>query len=152
MTYYRRNLPHFQRDDKPHFVTFVTKLRWLLPDWARGIVLSSCLHDDEVNYELDVVVVMPDHAHMIFTPLIDRARMEVVSLVKIMRAIKGASAHQINQRLCRDGAVWQEESFDHVLRSSESLHEKMDYILQNPVRRGLVDDWRKYPWLWKKEI
>jgi REP-associated tyrosine transposase len=151
VTYYRRNLPHFQRDNKPHFVTFVTKLRWTLPDWARDIVLSSCLHDRGVHYELDAVVVMPDHAHMIFTPLIDQRRREVVSLVKIMRAIKGASAHLINKQLCREGAVWQEESFDHVLRSSESLREKMEYIVQNPVRRGLVDDWRRYRWLWQKQ-
>jgi hypothetical protein len=32
----------------------------------------------------------------------------------------------------------QEESFDHVLRSEESLDEKVEYIRQNPVRSGLV--------------
>jgi putative transposase len=41
--------------------------------------------------------------------------------------------------------VWQEEFFDHVLRSSESYSQKWDYVKENPVRAGLVkrsDDWR----------
>jgi REP element-mobilizing transposase RayT len=150
MSFYRRNLPHLQRDNKPHFITFVTKFRWTLPDNAREITLSSCLHDDQLKYALHVAVVMPDHVHVILTPLIDESRREVVSLIQIMGAIKGASAHLINKQLGRDGAVWQEESFDHVLRSSESLDAKIDYILQNPVRKGLVDDWRNYRWLWQK--
>jgi actin-related protein len=46
------------------------------------------------------------------------------------------------------GTVWQEESFDRVLRSSESLDAKIEYVLNNPVRKGLVSDWHHYPWLW----
>jgi len=41
MSFYRRNLPHYQRDYKPHLVTFVTKDRLHLPEWARQIVLES---------------------------------------------------------------------------------------------------------------
>ena len=48
------------------------------------------------------------------------------------------------------GAVWQEESFDHVLRCSEGLEAKVEYVLQNPVRKGLVADWREYPWTWQR--
>jgi putative transposase len=65
-----------------------------------------------------------------------------------MKAIKIASAHKINRRLGHDGTVWQEESFDFVLRSSEDIDAKILYILENPVRRGLVSDWRQYRWLW----
>jgi REP element-mobilizing transposase RayT len=148
VTFYRRNLPHLQRDYKPHFITFVTKFRRVLPDWARDITLASCLHDHETKYRLHVAVVMPDHVHLILTPVTDETRHLVVSLIEIMKAIKGSSAHAINRRLCRHGAVWQEESFDRVLRSSENLDAKIDYILQNPVRRGLVENWRQYCWLW----
>ena len=150
MTFYRRNLPHLQRDSKPHFITFVTKRRWRLPPWARDIVLGCCTHDHGHRYELHVAVVMPDHVHLIFTPLVDEQGRRVVSLAEIMKAIKGASAHVIKRRLQHDGAVWQEESFDRVLRSSESLREKVEYVMQNPVRRGLVADWREYPWSWQK--
>jgi REP element-mobilizing transposase RayT len=151
MQFYRRNLPHLQRDFKPHFITFVTKFRWILPDWAREIVLSSCCHDHRRNYELYVAVVMPDHVHMILTPLVDERRREIVSLIDIMQGIKGASARKINLQMGRHGSVWQEESFDHVLRSSESLDVKVEYVLQNPARKGLVKEWREYPWTWQRQ-
>jgi hypothetical protein len=64
--------------------------------------------------------------------------------------VKGASAHKTNRALGRNGRVWQTESFDHVLRSSDSLDAKVAYVLENPVRRGLVNLWAYYPWLWKK--
>jgi REP element-mobilizing transposase RayT len=148
--FYRRNLPHLQRDYKPHFVTFVTKLRWNLPDRARDITLDCCLHDHESKYRLHVAVVMPDHVHLILTPMTDETRRLIVSLVEIMKAIKGASSHAIKRRLGHQVAVWQEESFDRVLRSSENLDAKIDYVLQNPGRAGLVQDWRKYRWLWRR--
>jgi REP element-mobilizing transposase RayT len=93
---------------------------------------------------------MPDHAHLILTPMTDYVRQLVVSLSEIMKAIKGASAHAINRRLGRNGTVWQQESFDHVLRSAESLDGKIRYVLENPVRRGLVNDWNEYRWLWQE--
>jgi REP element-mobilizing transposase RayT len=148
---YRRNLPHIQKDFTPHFITFCTKSRWILPPEAREITIQSCFHDHRACYELYVAVVMPDHVHLILTPLIDKRRFEIVSLIKIMQAIKGVSARSINQALSRKGPVWQEESFDHVLRSSEGLDAKVEYILQNRVRKGLVQAWRDYRWCWKRE-
>jgi len=151
MQFYRRNLPHLQKDFTPHFITFVSRIRWILPTVARGIVLTCCLHDHRRRYELYVCVVMPDHVHMILTPLIDEERREIFSLVRIMQSIKAASARAINQKLKRTGAVWQKESFDHVLRSSEGLDAKVEYVLQNPVRKDLVTDWRDYPWCWRRD-
>ena len=148
--FYRRQLPHLQCDDKPHFVTFCTCKRWILPREIRQLVLDSCLHDNGVRFDLKVAVVMPDHVHLIFTPLIDLNAREVWSLAQIMDAIKGASAHRINKVLRRKGPVWQAESFDHVLRSSESLDAKVEYLLENPVRLGLAKAWSEYPWGWRK--
>ena len=94
---------------------------------------------------------MPDHVHMIFTPLINETARAVYAMAEIMDAIKGASAHKINQHLGRTGKVWQTESFDRVLRSSENLDEKIHYTLDNPVRKGLVSAWTEYRWLWYQE-
>jgi REP element-mobilizing transposase RayT len=148
--FYRRQLPHLQCDFKQHFVTFSTDRRWTLPQSVRSLVLESCIHDDGVKFDLRVAVVMPDHVHLIFTPLIDSKRMEIYSLAEIMDAIKGASAHKINKALGRSGRVWQPESFDHVLRSSESLDAKVEYVIENPVRKGLVFKAGDYPWLWQR--
>ena len=150
--FYRRKLPHLQVDDKPHFVTFCTYQRWILPESVRQIVLECCVHDNGIKFDLKVAVVMPDHVHMTFTPLVNLGRAEIYSLGEIMDSVKGASAHRINEALGRKGKVWQSESFDHVLRSSESLDVKIQYVLENPVRCGIVDSWNNYPWLWKKEF
>ena len=100
---------------------------------------------------MNVVVVMPDHVHMIFTPLVNNSIREMYSLAEITQAIKSAAAHKINRQLQRIGSVWQEESFDRALRISEKLDEKIDYIANNPVRRGLVATPADYPWLWIRE-
>jgi len=153
MGFYRRKLPHLQRDDKRHFVTFCTFQRWVLPESVRSIVLNCCLHDSDSKHFLHAAVIMPDHVHLIFTPLVNSQERNIYSLAEIMGAIKGASAQLINQKLCRIGKVWQTESFDRVLRSSESLDAKIAYILENPVRAGLVSRWRDYPWIWaRREI
>ena len=86
-----------------------------MPDWARDVVLECCLHDHGARYHLHVAVVMLDHVHLILIPTIDAERRAVIPLPKIMKAIKGASSHQINHRLGRHGSIWQEESFDRVL-------------------------------------
>jgi REP element-mobilizing transposase RayT len=85
--------------------------------------------------------------HLLLTPLRD-ADGNRYSLVEILQGIKSASAHRLNRALRRSGPVWQEESFDHVLRSEESFAEKLEYIRQNPVRRGLVARPEDYQWLW----
>jgi len=144
--FYRRNLPHVQRDNKPHFLTFCTYRRWVLPDWARETVLQSCLHENHVTCELFVVAVMPDHVHLIFNPSVRDGI--TCSLAEITKAIKSASAHLINRRLERRGSVWQVESFDRVLRVSEKLGEKVEYVIKNPVRAGLVESAKDYRWLW----
>jgi REP-associated tyrosine transposase len=90
--------------------------------------------------------------HLILTPLIDQIGRRIFSLPEIMKAIKGISSHTINRKLGAHEIIWQEESFDHVLRSSESLDAKIDYILQNPVRAGLVNVASEYPWSWRKPI
>ena len=93
---------------------------------------------------------MPDHAHLVLTPLYDGS--SFISIAEIMQAIKSASAHKINRELNRIGQVWQRESFDRVLRREESIHAKVEYMIQNPVRAGLVKTAREYQWLWGADI
>ena len=152
MSFYRRNLPHYQSDYKAHFVTFVTKDRRQLPEWARQIVLDSCTYGHDRKYNLRLAVVMPDHAHLILTPLTDVQRLRMFPLHEILQGIKSYSARRINEQLGRRGQVWQRESFDHVLRCSESIDAKTAYVLANPVRAGLVNLPEEYPWRWEKPV
>ena len=97
---------------------------------------------------LHAAVIMPDHVHLILTPLADEEGS--FSIPQIMHATKSESAHRINKALGRKGRVWQDESFDHMLRGDESLTRKMSYVLENPVRAGLVKTSAEYRWLWRQ--
>ena len=94
---------------------------------------------------------MPDHVHMVFTPLWDEQG-HSYTLAEITNGIKGASAHSVNHLLKRKGSVWQDESFDRVLRSNEAVRAKVEYTCANPVRKGLCRNADEYPWLWREWI
>ena len=93
---------------------------------------------------------MPDHVHLVLTPLYDGSAF--VSVAEVMQGIKSASAHKINRALNRNGQVWQRESFDRVLPREESIHAKVEYIAQNPVRAALVGTPAEYQWLWIADL
>jgi putative transposase len=69
-----------------------------------------------------------------------------------MKAIKGRSARYINVGLKHNGPVWPEEFFDHVLRSDDSLVDRVEYVCENPVRAGIAKIQAEYPWIWKGKI
>ena len=143
---YRRHLPHYQSDHKAIFVTFSTHLRWRLPESARTCALEACLWGSGKRFTLHGVVIMPDHVHLAFTPLCDENGF--YSIAEIMQGIKSTSAHRINRMLNREGKVWQNESFDHVVRREENIVQKVEYMMQNPIRAGLVSASEKYRWAW----
>ena len=45
----------------------------------------------------------------------------------------------------RVGFVWQKDFYDHVIRKSEDIAVQVRYILDNPVRKGIVASWQEYP-------
>jgi len=144
--HYRRMLPHHQWKGKMFFITFCTYQRkWLSPG-SRDIVLETCQTGDGKLFYLHALVVMPDHVHLVITPM--TSEQGEVAIPEIMQAIKGATAHQINKYLGRKGRVWQDESFDRAARSAENLRGKIEYMMGNPVRAGLVSDPAEYRWLW----
>jgi REP element-mobilizing transposase RayT len=144
---YRRRLPHYQTASGALFITFRTFARMVLPEPARDLALQHCLHDHGSRIQLSAAVVMPTHIHLLFWALKDQAGWPY-PLIDIMQSLKGSSAHTLNRMLQRSGPVWDEESFDHVLRSDESWEEKREYIRQNPVRAGLARRPEEYRWLW----
>ncbi len=118
-----------------------------LPAAARTLVLDHCIREHTEPIDLHAVVIMPDHVHMLFQPLRDQQGW-AYPMIDVLQCLKGATAHRINKLLGISGPGWLEESFDHVLRNSESLKEKVEYIRQNPVRRGIVAKPEDYRCLW----
>jgi REP element-mobilizing transposase RayT len=129
------------------FVTFCIHARWVLPENARSVVLECVVRDHMITYALEAAVIMPDHVHVIFWPL-RSSKGGAYSLPQILKRIKSTSAHQLNKLLRRSGPVWQEEFFDHAIRKADSLQQKIDYLLMNPVRKGLCSLTSQYRWTW----
>ena len=144
---YRRRLPHYQKPGVAVFVTFKKLLMGDFSNRARTAILDHCLYDNGKKYNLYAAVIMPNHVHLLLAPLSDQTGWPF-SLASILKSLKGTSARSVNKTMGTEGHVWQEESFDHVLRSDESMAQKLEYIRQNPVRKGLVSKPEDYPWLW----
>ena len=149
--FYRRNLPHIEKFHAAYFVTYKT---WsvFLPPPARSIALKHCLFENGRKIELHAAVIMPTHVHLLFTPL-EADTGEPFPLAEIMKGIKGVSARRINQLLGRKGTLWQDESFDRIMRAEE-FQWKRNYITANPIDAGLCTKPEEYIWLWlqKDEI
>ncbi|MGE5155503.1 MAG: REP-associated tyrosine transposase [Bdellovibrio bacteriovorus] len=84
-------------------------------------------------------VLMPDHFHGL-VGLGDAA-----DLATLMRLLKGASAHAVNQVRGRSGPIWQPSYYDRALRRDEDRVAAARYIVANPLRAGLVSRLGDYP-------
>jgi len=104
-----------------------------LPEVAM-VVQSALLHFDQERYRLHAWCVMPNHVHVIVEPL------ATYGLPSITHTWKSYTSHAINKRLKRRGAVWQKESFDHLIRNEASYFKLINYVLENP-RRAKLRNW-----------
>ena len=143
--FYRRNLPHIQKFNAAYFVTYRSG-GLFLPPRARSIALKHCLFENGKRIELYAAVIMPNHVHLLLAPL-EGDLAEPFSLAEIMKSIKGISARNINKLLGRRGQLWQDESFDRIMRATE-FDFKKNYILANPIDAGLCCRPEEYRWLW----
>lgn len=83
---------------------------------------------------------MPDHLHFLTSPQLDGA-----SVLKFTDQFKGKATNR-SWMLGWRGKLWQPRFFDHIVRAEEDLLAISEYILNNPVRRGLVECPEDWPW------
>ncbi len=100
------------------------------PELAR-IVADTLLHFDGERYLLSDFVIMPNHVHVLVCLLGD------TDVEKQCYSWKKYAATQLNRALGRRGRFWQEESFDHLVRSPEQFEYLRRYIADNPTKAGL---------------
>ncbi len=162
-TYTRRNLPHFERPWGKYMVTFTTLDRDILSEAERTIVLDSILYSRKLGQiHLFAACVMPDHVHLLIEPQIKSYDQDsnpvFYTLTEILQPIKSVSSHKIlkeQRRVLQNDNIkhlWEQESFDRVIRSESDLVEKYDYIIGNPVSDGLVTQAKDYAWSWCREF
>ncbi|MFQ5778909.1 MAG: transposase, partial [Terriglobia bacterium] len=134
----RRRLPHWALEGAAYFVTFRLFREPLTLEEIR-LVRDHIVSGDPRYYELLAVTVLADHVHLLLRPEVGR------SLGRVMKGIKGVTARELNRRRGRKGSIWQDESFDRIVRDEAELLEKLNYMFLNPVKAGLTNDPRNYP-------
>ena len=104
-------------------------------------MVSQALHyPNGKGYELRCYCIMPNHVHLVV-----ELPLQAPPLAKTLQLMKGYSSREANRLLGLSGAFWQAESYDHVVRPGE-LDRIIRYVLENPVKAGLVDEWEKWPY------
>ena len=116
-----------------YYVTFSIRFGKLSDDEIK-MVLSHIVDRHNTFYHLFAAQVMPDHVHIIQKPF------PKYSLSRIMKGLKGVSAKKINVFRKTMGSIWQDESYDRIIRSEKDLSEKIKYIYENPLRAKIVKD------------
>jgi putative transposase len=175
MAFYRRNLPHWHPEEKALFITWrlhgslprrhrdvnqqpsvsvgeqfkqadaILDRAESGPVWLQDpqiaafvVVALKSGSKDFGRYVLHAFVVMANHVHLLLTPKVE-AR-------EITKSIKGVTARFADRILNRAGErFWQDESFDHWMRSEAEFVRTKEYVEHNPVTAGLVErpeDWR----------
>jgi REP element-mobilizing transposase RayT len=130
-----RRLPHWELQGSTYFLTFRTHeaIGAAFQDHLiADIVEESIWFGHPERYILQAYVIMPNHIHLLLGPVADW------NLAKILQGLKGFTAREINRKLGRRGAFWQDENFDHLIRNEQDWSDKFDYIHDNPVTAGLV--------------
>ena len=117
---------------------------WLGDQRVAKIVSDALHYRDGKKYRLDVFSIMLNHVHVVFKPKMigDEPR----SLSSIMHSLKLYTAREANKILQRSGAFWEHESFDHYIRNDAERKRIIKYVLENPVKAGLVKTWQDWPW------
>lgn len=146
----RRTLPHWQAPGSIYFLTWRCKQGIVLSPEEQTIALEALRYWDNRKWTLYAAVIMPDHVHALVQPLTLPHGSEVFDLAKVIHSVKSFSSHQINQHRGKSGAVWQDERFDRIIRDEVEFLEKWQYIMNNPLRKELVEHWEDYPWLYMK--
>lgn len=116
-------------------------------------IVKQQLHKyDGSLYELICYTVMSNHVHMLISTEIqvpddiyeDIDGIKFTPLDQIMKKIKGPTAIYSNRILGRQGRFWVKESFDKLIYNERMLDEVVSYILNNPVKAKIVQDWTVY--------
>ena len=105
-----------------------------------SMIQENLFHFNGVRYNVLNWCIMPNHVHVLSEVK------EGWTLSTIMHGWRSYTAHQANKILGRTGDFWMDEYFDRYIRDEKHLETVINYIDNNPVKAGLVDEAHKWPW------
>ena len=139
---------------------------WLKDERIAKEVDQSLRYRDGKVYRLDAYCIMANHVHIVFAPLVTQPSVThsdslrdnsaeagdlcYNSLSSIMQSLKGYTAWKANRLLRRQGSFWQHESYDRCIRDASEWERIITYVLNNPVKAGLVENWEEWRWSYRR--
>jgi len=130
------------------------------PQWLRlkdvaNIAKDSLHYRDGVEFDLYAYCIMSNHIHIVFRHLNKEDKsndnLKYAPVTNILKSFKSFTGLHANRVLQRQGAFWQEESFDRIIRNQKELENVIAYTLNNPVKANLVSSWKEWPHSYCKE-
>ena len=105
-------------------------------------LMMSLIDENAIKYGVAIhaYVLMNNHFHLLATPGTEQA------LPQMMQAIGRSYVRVFNQSQGRTGTLWEGRYRSTVIQAEKHLLACMAYIDLNPVRAGMVDEARDYPW------
>ncbi len=121
------------------------------------VMKDKLMQYDGDKYDLVAYCIMPNHVHILIDTSIqitdpdgfinDEIPENYTQLCEIMKLIKGGSSNAINKILGTTGhKLWQKDSYDHFVRSEKEFVNILNYIILNPVKARMVNDWKSFPY------
>ena len=158
----RKTVQHFNDPGHAHFLTFSCYRYFPLLSrerTRRWFIQAMEGAREKHNFALLAYVIMPEHVHLIVFPLLP-----VYDVALFLKAIKQSVARRAKHFLHHHNRVWLERltvqrgnrkvfrfwqtgpGYDRNIHSKDELFEKISYIHNNPVRRGLVSAPEEWKW------
>jgi putative transposase len=122
---------------------------WLEAENIAQIIANEIHKMDNERYRLMTYCIMPNHVHLLIESLIAErmshaGKTSEYPVADTLRLLKGRTARFCNLELQRSGPFWHHESYDHYARNEKETDRIIHYILNNPVKAGLVKEWNDW--------
>jgi putative transposase len=103
-------------------------------------IFSNILLEEASRYQsnIHIYLFMPDHLHLIVEGKSDTSNIQ--KMINTFKQRTGYWFYKHRPELC-----WQKDYYDHIIRNHEDLRKQIEYILNNPIRKGIISDWRAFP-------
>jgi putative transposase len=123
-------------------VAFTACTKDRIPIFIDAKVVQECaaiLLREATREECDILayVFMPDHCHVLIRGLNEKS-----DILRLMRRFKQRTGYFFSQNHVH--GAWQKDFYDHICRNDRDVQSQIRYIVENPVRRGLVNRWKDY--------
>jgi putative transposase len=102
-------------------------------------IFERILLDQLIRYSCVALVYlfMPNHVHIIL-----QGKNEKSNVLNAVRMFKQKTGYWLSQN--KINAKWQKDFYDHILRDEKDFENQVYYVLNNPMRAGLVSYWKEY--------